>query len=176
MVARVAWDPIALVAMYKNPPSGHAPKQRTPLALAVCITLRSRFDSSTGTVKAFLAWMLLFATACLRFAHLQRSTGLRCEGHILAAFCKMGKRKEAGVFQQPFTWSAPACPWPDVCIAPALLLEHGELCVAKPDTPFIVPDLQLPKSGRLEPGTPKLAKKMSRAKFCDLAKSVLMAI
>eukprot|EP00439_Symbiodinium_sp_Y106_P037500 s4266_g4.t1 len=133
------------------------------------------FDSSTGTVKAFLAWMLLFATACLRFAHLQRS-GLRCEGHILAAFCKMGKRKEAGVFQQPFTWSAPACPWPDVCIAPTLLLEHGELCVAKPDTPFIVPDLQLQKSGRLEPGTPKLAKKMSRAKFCDLAKSVLMAI
>ena len=131
-MARVAWDPIALVAMYKNPPSGHAPKQRTPLALAVCITLRSRFDSSTGTVKAFLAWMLLFATACLRFAHLQRSTGLRCEGHILAAFCKMffnsllhgAHRRVLGrmfVLHPHCCWSTGSCVWPSQ-ILPLLFL------------------------------------------------------
>ncbi|CAE7158869.1 DNMT3A [Symbiodinium necroappetens] len=164
-----------LVAMYKNPPLGHAPRQRTPLALGVFFTLCARFETSTGSVRAFLAWMLLLCTACLRFAHLQRSSGLKCEGSLLSAICRMGKRKEQGV-QQPFAWCVPACVQPGACIAPTLLLEYGELCVAVADAPFIVPDMQLPKSGRLEAGTPKIASKMSRAKFCDLSRSVLQAI
>ena len=164
-----------LVAMYKYPPTGHAAKQRTPIALAVFLCLCQRLESSTGTVKAFIAWALLLGTACLRFAHLQRSVQLRCENSLLSALCKKGKRRQQGV-QQPFVWCVPACSAPHVCIAPTLLLEYGELVVAKPDVDFIIPDLQLPKSGRLEPGTPKLARKMSRAKFCDLARSLLSAI
>ncbi|OLP93957.1 hypothetical protein AK812_SmicGene24045 [Symbiodinium microadriaticum] len=168
-------DKDPLVAMYKYPPTGHAAKQRTPIALAVFLCLCQRLESSTGTVKAFIAWALLLGTACLRFAHLQRSVQLRCENSLLSALCKKGKRRQQGV-QQPFVWCVPACSAPHVCIAPTLLLEYGELVVAKPDVDFIIPDLQLPKSGRLEPGTPKLARKMSRAKFCDLARSLLSAI
>ncbi|CAE7513603.1 unnamed protein product [Symbiodinium sp. CCMP2592] len=164
-----------LVAMFKQPPTGYAAKQRTPIALGVFFHLCGMLQSTTGTVKAFIAWALLLCTACLRFAHLQRSVNLRCENSLLSALCKKGKRKQQGV-QQPFVWCVPACPAPSVCIAPILLLEYGELCVAKSDVDFIIPDLQLPRSGRLEPGTPKLLRRMSRAKFCELMRSLLRAI
>ena len=163
-----------LVAMWASPPEGHASRQRTPLALCIFLTLCSRFLAATGSVRAFMAWVLLFLTACLRFAHLQRSCQLSCDGQILHALCRRGKRKEQGV-QQPFRWGSPACVAPGVDISAVLLLEYGELSVSLPDAEFIVPDLNLPSTGRLEPGTPKIARPMSRPKFCDLRRCLFPA-
>ena len=90
-------------------------------------------------------------TACLRFAHLQRSVNLRCENSLLSALCILrGSSKEYSNLR--------VCQLvrhhTHVSIAPTLLLEHGELCVSKPDASFVIPDLQLPRSGRLEPSAP----------------------
>ena len=111
-----------LVAMWASGQGGHAAKQRTPIEIAIFVQMCERLKTSTGTVKAFLAWTLLFTTACLRFAHLQRSRDLKCDGRLLLAYCIKGKRRVQGV-QQPFHWSCPAVPARGVDLAAVILLE-----------------------------------------------------
>ena len=73
----------------------HAAKHRTPIEIFIFVQLcdRMRTCSGTGTVKALVAWTLMYTAACLRFAHLQRSTDPRCDGKLLVASCVKGKRE-----------------------------------------------------------------------------------
>ena len=106
---------------------------------------------------------------------MQRSVNLTSDGLVLSATCLRGKRRQQ-VAQLPFEWGAPAYVAPSVCIADGVLLEYGELKSAAAKPTFLILDVAVPPSGRLEPGSPKLAKPMPLARFSDLLKSLLQAV
>ena len=166
----------ALVQPWGQAEKQHVARQRTPLEPAIFVSMCKFLKSARGTVKSFIAWTLLTLSACLRFAHIQRSGHLRLEGWLLVGFCAKGKRRMAGT-RPPFVWATPACVAPDADLASVLLLEYAELEKSLGSVPtFVVPDLRLAPGGALEASTQKVARKMPLPKFVTLLRSLLGAL
>ncbi|CAE8669858.1 unnamed protein product [Polarella glacialis] len=91
------------VCSFKTKDAGHSEERVPPIDLMTFDRMLSLSLALQGSISIFAACVILMLSACLRFAHLQRSTLLRVQDGCLVGTCTRGKRRVAGV-RPPFDW------------------------------------------------------------------------
>ena len=132
-----------LVADFRFAREGHRVQAAVPLDIPMLPCLVNLAQGGNGARGVFAGFALLFAAACVRFRHVQRSTFLHADGEFLFAECKKGKSRRQGL-RTGYQWAAPRCwgPGKDV-LAGVVRVLHGVRKVAKyQELPFLLPDLK----------------------------------
>ena len=157
-----------LLAVWNRPSDSRQSTQREPLPICVVTRLAEAATGPCPIASAFAGFALMPLVACLRFAHLQRSTQLRRQGPFLFGICTKGKSREQRV-RKPFEW---ACPQDflgqsDVFRSALLVLNdlRGRL---QAEPAFVIPDLLLGPSSSVGPDATWSIRPMSIAKFIAL--------
>ena len=163
-----------LLGVWNRPGESHTVRQRQPLSLHALETLCRLASGAYTNLATFASFGLIPLFACLRFAHVQRSKDLSVDHDMVRAVCYKGKSRKRGV-RPAFEWAAPlhAGEWKDVlglAVRAILALREQE-----PSLSFCIPDLVFGSSGRLDASSTWSQRPMSRGKFVDILRSVLLA-
>ena len=159
-------DPLMMV--WNRPAENHRSVQHDPLPIPVVVNLVKVAVGPCPIAAAFAGFALLPLVACLRFAHVQRSTGLKLQGPFLLGFCTRGKSRDRSI-RKPFDW---ACPHsflgsPDV-FRQALLVINDLRGRLDCEPSFIIPDLVLGPSASIGHDAAWQTHPMSFQKFISL--------
>jgi hypothetical protein len=159
-------DPLMMV--WNRPAENHRSVQHDPLPIPVVLNLVKVAVGPCPIAAAFAGFALLPLVACLRFAHVQRSTGLKLQGPFLLGFCTRGKSRDRSI-RKPFDW---ACPHsflgsPDV-FRQALLVINDLRGRLDCEPSFIIPDLVLGPSASIGHDAAWQTHPMSFQKFISL--------
>jgi hypothetical protein len=158
---------------YKTKDAGHAELPAKPVNVIVFEKFLKLAMAGQGSISIFAALAILLLTACLRYAHLQRSTKLHVRGGFLVATCTRGKRRVAGV-RPPFEWASPMILQKGVSPFDQVLVLYAEMeqRLGAPPT-FIIPDMAI-IDRKLTASSLIMAKPMPLAKFTNIFQSLLL--
>ncbi|CAE8654875.1 unnamed protein product, partial [Polarella glacialis] len=160
------------VCSFKTKDAGHSEEPVPPIDVMTFDRMLSLSLALQGSISIFAGFVILMLSACLRFAHLQRSTLLHIQDGCLVGTCSRGKRRVAGV-RPPFDWATPLMIQPGRNPFAQILLVHGELRQRMGREPaFAIPDTVI-VNGRLSASSAILPKPMSLPKFTEIFQSLL---
>ena len=163
-----------LVVHWAVAEQGHCASPKPPMSVGVLLAVLSAAPTLRGTMASAVAWILLPLVACLRFAHVQRSSQLRLVGDQVRGVCSQGKRR-VGHNRPPFEWPAPARVG-GFELGKQLVLDYEKTRAQLPDAKFLIPDIAFGKASPLAANSAKLLKKMSIGRFTLLLRAVVQAI
>ena len=163
-----------LVAHWAVAEPGHCATPKPPMSVDVLLAVLSAAPRLRGTMASAAAWLLLPLVACLRFAHVQRSSQLKLVGDQVRGVCSKGKRR-VGHVRPPFEWAAPARVG-GFELGKQLVLDFEETRARLPHADFLIPDIAFGRANPLAANSAKLLTKMSIGKFTLLLRAVVQAI
>ena len=150
----------------------HVAQQAKLLAIGSLLLLCQLAAGPFTPLAALCSFALMPLICCLRFAHLQRSPGVRQDGSYLIGLCTRGKARKNGG-RPPFQWSGPASALGYAHVFQHSPRVHGDMLKQFPQMDFVVPDIDASPSGISDAAT-WLPRKLSLPKFIKLLQAVLL--
>ena len=154
----------------------HTGKQAPELEPWEFINLTILMARVQGSHKLLVAFILMVATGCIRFEHVQRSRLLRVHGAWLEFECSQGKARKQGA-RPGYRWGVPQVTMNGHHVTK--VLQEFFLHEFPPDHKFLLPALALSAEDLWEitEATPFITNKpMSRARFLEVMRGALVQI
>lgn len=163
-----------LVSPYKFHAVTHTSRQAPELQPWEFINLLFLAGRALGSHKILLSWMIMAATSCIRWEHVQRSTFVAKHKAWLEFRCSQGKSRRQGA-RPAYEWAMPLVRWQGMCVNSLLADFYKNEML--PASEFLIPALQLSAEELWDvcESTPFiLQRKMSRGRFLETFRGALL--
>ena len=163
-----------LVSAYRFHAVHHSARQAIELQPWEFINLLLLLEKARGIHKIILALMVMSATSCIRWEHIQRSKFVSTQAGWLEMHCAQGKTRKQGA-RPAYNWAAPNVVWKGMHLQKILsdFWQHECLTTAG----FLIPAIALNAEELWELAETTalvLDKAMSRRRFLELFRGALL--